>query len=264
MVEEEVDLKDLYNTFKKTTIYYYLESTVNFVLKNNIWFILFLLIGATYGYYTSSKILPIYKSDMVIDSRHMKNLTSEEIINSLKTIVSQQNTEELNKINFSPKVASKILSIDFVYPKISLGDSIFKIEVVTHDNSSFKDIESNVFNYIQNNAYSSSFKNGKNTFLNRQKTDLLKSIEIIDSLLINPKKNEIKAMNSSSLYIEKIRITSELTIIENKLNLVEGINLVRGFTPKLSPEAQKDYSILKFGFLFLIIGGILLRFIKRN
>ena len=282
MQEEEIDLIKLFNLLKKSAIYRGMINGIYFIFSNNLWFVLFLVLGGATGYYFESKIIPIYSSEMTINSRALNNTTCEQVLTSLSNIINERNQEELKKVGIPIEISSAIQNIMFVYPypitdSDTKFDSLrkfepFKIVVSSPEKNKFSEIELYIINYLKNNNYSLANQNRKTNMLEKQKAELQAEIEAIDSLqidiiayLFSKKLNNYSTMiDPSALIRERTKAKLGLIEIEKELSNIDNFEVLNNMIPRLSPDPTNDKSIPKYGVLFFIVGGILLRLIKKN
>jgi hypothetical protein len=272
---EEIDLFDLYNAFKKTRFFKGLQNTIDFIFNNNYWFISLLIIGGIGGYFFNNNKTPIYRSEMIADSKLIDNYSCNQIVLALDTLLNDNNYEELKKLGFTKNILREIKRLEFIYPEQGL-DSLkmvepFRIAIYTTNNKNFKVIEKSVISYLNNNSYSLQSQNIKLEQLKEEKSLIHAEIIAIDSmqLLINnylmsgAKNNMESSFDPSALIKERKNAKMRLHEIDNNILNINNFVVIKSFTPRTSPEVVNNYYIIKFSFLFFIIGGILLRFIKK-
>jgi hypothetical protein len=272
MAADEIDLIDLYNAFKKTKLYEVLKNSFNFILKNKVLLLLFLVAGGVGGYFYERNIPPVYRSEMVVYSKGMDNFSCAEIVASLNTLINNQNLEEGKNLSFTKDLHTEIDKIEFIYPQYGDEDRIrtepFRIAVYSSNNQSFELIEASILNHLLNNPYSNKDQNRKLSILKSEKTELNNEIILIDSTLqilknqLNLKQDNpepelaalIKERKNAKQRVEEIKIE-----IQNNDNFV----VLNSFTPSDSPVINKRYFSLKFSILAFFIGFILLRLFKK-
>ncbi|PCI98551.1 MAG: hypothetical protein COB15_05820 [Flavobacteriales bacterium] len=282
MQEDEIDLIKLVKQLKKTSLYLRIKHEFSFVFRNKIWFILFLIIGAALGYYKTSKNIPIYRSEMTVKSNILDNPSNEHLISSLLTLIQDGNAEELAKIGLSEEDFIHIKNIDFIYPykeddKNQTFDSLrrlepFRIAVYSTSNKEFSNSEKFILNYLENNEYSANVKKNNIKVLKQKKIDLISKINALDSMQIkinsflktNNDNSLTTVFDPSILIKEKTIAKMELIEIQKEFDQINNYQVLRSMVPRLRPEYHHDKSMMKFSFLFLIIGGILLRLIKKK
>ena len=87
----------------------------------------------------------------------------------------------------------------------------------------------------------------------------------INSFLKTNNDNSLTTVFDPSILIkEKTIAKMELIEIQKEFDQINNYQVLRSMVPRLRPEYHHDKSMMKFSFLFLIIGGILLRLIKKK
>lgn len=269
MTNDEIDLVDIYGAFKKTTTYRILNNAFGLVIGNKIWFIAFILIGVSGGYYLNTKKATLYRSHMLIKSIEINNYVSQNIISSLNLLISEKNFNELNKNGLNKTLSSNIRSIELTPSKIKNEEqSIFKLTVLTYETDSLKQIENALINYLNTSKYSAQLQRENLEQYNSEKKELLKEINEMDSLSIlikNQLASDQKLIYtaSSSVYHEKIEAKIRLTELNRMINNSNNYQILNGFTPTNTPEPFKGKYPLKFALISFLLGFIILRIFKK-
>ena len=219
---------------------------------------------------------------MTVKSKWVDNRANEDLIQSLAYLISDRNKVELEKIGFSPKDFSHIQNIEFVYPylgndKNQIFDSLrrfepFRIVVYSNEKNNFKKTEKLILSYLENNRQSVVDKENRANRLKETKKSLLTAInslnnmeQSVNALFLRQSQHALSAIIDPAIVIkEKMNAEIELIKIEEELNTLDNYEVLSSMVPRLSPEYRKDHSMVKFSILFLIIGGILLRSIKKK
>ncbi|PCJ23204.1 MAG: hypothetical protein COA97_12055 [Flavobacteriales bacterium] len=273
MKNEEIDLFDLYSAFKKTRFYSSLNKGILFIFDNNIWFALFLIIGAIGGYFIEKNETPIYRSEMIVDSKFIDNYTCNQIVLSLNTLISDGNFSECEKLGLKKEIYSEIRWFEFLYPEQG-ADSLkmtepFRIAINTTNNANFLIIEKSLLTYLISTPYSIKNQTTKLDELLVEKEILSNEITALDSmqLLINKslKAGLLKenAFNPSSLIKEKKNAQLRLSVIEKEILNINNFEVLKSFTPTNTPIIYKNYYLLKLSLLSFVFGFVVLRLFKK-
>lgn len=277
MQDEEIDLTQLYNSFKQTIVYKKLNLLLSFVRSNIIWFAIFLLSGIALGYYVRMKEVPVYKSEMLLKSKYLNNDSSVELIKSLNILYEENNMIELNNVGFSDELVQSIKKIEFVYPE-EITDSLkkvepFKVVVESEQNQLFSSIEDAIFKYLSNNPASLADENKNKEALIAESTELKKKLADLDrmqSLIYQyfySNREELKGqpmiVDPASVLKERRETFARITEIEKELKEVNNYEVIQKMTPKLYPEKKSIKPIVVFPLIFIFLGGFILALIKK-
>lgn len=271
MENGEIDLIDLYGAFKKTASYRILDSSLKLITNNKIWFIVFIIIGVSAGYYLQTKKAPVYKSELLIDSVEIDNFVSTNIVTSLNKLFSEKNFTKLNKNGFSKGITESILSIKCVPSEVKIRNedqNIFKLVVYTLNTDSLMQLESALINYLNNTTYSAQLKRENLEQYNSEKEELVREVNEMDSLSLLIK-NQLTSDEkliftaSSSVYHEKIEAKTRITELNRMINNIDNYQVLNGFIPTNTTEPIKGKHPLKGGLIAFILGFIILRVFKK-
>lgn len=271
MENGEIDLIDLYGAFKKTTTYRLLNNAYNLIAGNKIWFIFFIVAGATSGYYLNVNKAPLFKTEILIESVKIDNYVSQNMITGLNSLISQGNYSELSKIGLSKATAHNIGNIEFIPAEISTNTdekNIFKLDLELYNTDSLKQIETALISYLNHTTFSARLKKENLDQYNSEKEELLTEIKELDNIssLINTHlKSDQNLIHTSLSTVPQEKLKAKVRIIELDRMILNSNNyhVLNGFIPTNSPEPLKGNYPLKFGFLSFILGFIILRIFKR-
>jgi uncharacterized protein involved in exopolysaccharide biosynthesis len=273
MKEDEIDLIQFYVRFTKSSFSQKIKGAFDFIFSNRFWFLLFLLLGAGYGYYQKTLQHPIYRSEMLIKSKLLNNSSCDQLIKSLETSIGERNIAELKNIGVSDAIKS-IKSIEFIYPTdkddLLKKTEPFKLVISTDDNSKFEEIEKSIFNYLKNNPYSLADENRSRDVLTKNKVELenkIAELESMEKILLNYIQVESKQLTQSidltSITNEKTQTKLQLINIENQLSNVSNFEILQKITPTNVGYSSKK-PIYVWSFLAFILGGAVLSVFKKT
>lgn len=278
MQNEEVDLAQLYKSYKNSIIFKKVILFLNFVRSNKFWFILFLICGFSIGYYIKMKSKPIYKSHMLVKSKYLNNNATFELINTLSSLVEEKNNAELNNVGFSDEIVKSIKKIEFIYPN-EITDSLlkqepFKIAVESRKNQLFPSIGDAIYKYLSKNPASLEDENRNKTALVSEISELKRKLVDLDSLqsLIKQyfysNRKELKGqpmiVDPSSVLRERRETFSRIIELEKKLKDVKNYIVIQKMKPTLNSEPKSNKPIVVLCLVFLILGGLILHLVKRS
>ena len=274
MESDEIDLVDLFNAFKKTWLFKVLNNSFNFILKNKILLLIFLLVGGVGGYFYEKKQIPVYRSEMVIFSKELDNFTCNQMVSSIDSLLINQNTKELEKFGFTKDLTSEIKKIEFIYPQFGKEELLktepFRIAVYSSNNKKFELIEKSILGFLLDNPYSKKNQERKLSILKSEASELNSELTIIDStyqILIQYLNSRVidesKQINVADLIKESKNAKQRLSEIEIEIENIDNFIVLNSFTPTDTPLVIKKYYALKFSLLAFFLGFILLRLFKK-
>jgi len=273
MENGEIDLIDLYSAFKKTPIYRVLNNAFKLITSNKIWFISFILIGIIAGYILKANKPPLYKSEMVIESKEIDNYVSQNMVSGLNSLIYESNFNELNKIGLDTNLSSAIKSLELIPSEIKVrikneDQNIFKLALYIYNTDSLKQIETILVNYLNNNTYSTQLKEANLKQYRSEKKELLSEVNELDSintLIKNQFHSNQKPIYTSLASISQEKTKSKVRIIELERLIFNSDNytVLNSFTPTTTPEPVSGKYPLKFALLSFILGFFILRVFKR-
>ena len=277
MENEEIDLSQIFNSFKKTIVYKKLNSFIIFVDFNKFWLILFLFLGMTLGYFLNVKEKSIYRSEMLIKSYYLLNNSSAELIKSLNLFIEENNTIELKKIGFSEKLAKSIKKIEFIFPDEIL-DSLkkvepFKVVVFSEQANWFPFFEEAIVKYLSNNPASLENEKIKKdaliyelASLKKKKTELEKMRAIIYQYFYANReklKDQPVIVDPAAVLREQGETILKISEKEKLLKDVNNYKIIQKMPTKKIPEAKSNKPIIFMGLCFLVFGGLVLFFVSK-
>jgi hypothetical protein len=277
MENEEIDLSQIFNSFKKTIVYKKLNSFIIFVDFNKFWLILFLFLGMTLGYFLKVKEKSIYRSEMLIKSYYLLNNSSAELIKSLNLFIEENNTIELKKIGFSEKLAKSIKKIEFIFPDEIL-DSLkkvepFKVVVFSEQANWFPFFEEAIVKYLSNNPASLENEKIKKdaliyelASLKKKKTELEKMRAIIYQYFYANReklKDQPVIVDPAAVLREQGETILKISEKEKLLKDVNNYKIIQKMPTKKIPEAKSNKPIIFMGLCFLVFGGLVLFFVSK-
>jgi len=274
MVNDEVDLIDLYSAYKKTTTYRTAHKAINLILNNNKWFITSIIFGLGFGYYMNTKKAPTFKGEILVESDEIDNYVSENIILGLNTLINDKNFFELEKSGLRKEFYSNIKSIKFITPETetntgNLVKKVFKLELLIYKAEELAQIELGFINYLNNTPYSTRLKTENTIQFNAEKEELLTEIKELNSISIlvkNKFKSEQPFIYNSPSEISAEKLKAKVRIIQLDKSILNGsnYNILKGFTPSNMPEAATGNYPLKAASLSFILTFILIRIFKKK
>jgi hypothetical protein len=277
MENEEIDLSQIFNSFKKTIVYKKLNSFIIFVDFNKFWLILFLFLGMTLGYFLNVKEKSIYRSEILIKSYYLLNNSSAELIKSLNLFIEENNTIELKKIGFSEKLAKSIKKIEFIFPDEIL-DSLkkvepFKVVVFSEQANWFPFFEEAIVKYLSNNPASLENEKIKKdaliyelASLKKKKTELEKMRAIIYQYFYANReklKDQPVIVDPAAVLREQGETILKISEKEKLLKDVNNYKIIQKMPTKKIPEAKSNKPIIFMGLCFLVFGGLVLFFVSK-
>jgi hypothetical protein len=270
---DEIDLTDLYQAFKQTKTHTILSNNISLLLRNSIWVILIVILGGIGGYFLEKSITPIYRSEMIIDSKYLDNYTCNQIISSIDTLIDDNNHIELANEGFDTALSESLKSIQFIYPEQG-PDTLkmkepFRVAAFTTKPNTFSNIESALLQFLFRNKASHKNHISKERLLIAEKALLTTEILSIDSMsnvleyFIKSNKTSSKVFDPASLIKEKKNSQLRLKQIEEEMTNISNFVVLKSFTPRITPEKTNNYYIIKFGILGFILGFLLIKLFRK-
>lgn len=264
-------------------------------IKRYLWiFLIAIAIAIIFTILKSILQKPVYTSSMVIETKNendfMYALTFREIqqrfeknpgelivkiINSANNLIQNGNIEVLaNRMGITSEQAEQINSVSASY-KYTKGEAISNyvtINVSSSDKIIFKDLNTGIKNYINNNTFIKNKYLSDSIFLSNIIKKLDKKIIELDSLQNKFLKEGIVSdmfiYKENSFFLENIMLTSLKEKFIEELNNLDQINIVENFYIPIKKSAfnKNDYiiNIAVFIFLSFIIIFIIIINTKAN
>jgi len=266
MKNEEIDLADIYDVFKKTSTFKFLEKNLSVIINNKIWIALFLLCGLTLGYFYQQNKPAIYKYEMIVDSKGIDNHVSQQMIATLNLLIQERNHTDLQKKNITKELSDQIQKITTTPSKTKKNTFILKIQ--TNNNSNLASIEDILINYLNETRLSVEVREDALQQLRAVKAELISKIEMIDSAQF--KINELLKTNAntpfnntSDLITERTSAKIKIVKLNREILKVNNYSPLTGLTPSTFPPSSNGNYPLKFGLLAFILGFLILRVFKK-
>ena len=264
-------------------------------LKRYVWiFLIAIAIAIIFTILKSTFQKPVYTSSMVIETKSendfMYALTFREIqqrfeknpgelivkiINSANNLIQNGNIEVLaNRMGITTEEAIQINSVSASY-KYTKGEAVSNYVTINVSSSNkiiFKDLNTGIKNYINNNTFIKNKYSSDSIFLSNIIKKVDKKIIELDSLQNKFLKDGIVSdmfiFKESSFFLENIMLTSLKEKFIEELNNLDQINIVENFyiPQKKSPFNKNDFiiNIAVFIFLSFIIIFIIIINTKAN
>ncbi|WP_439882435.1 Wzz/FepE/Etk N-terminal domain-containing protein [Pontibacter sp. MBLB2868] len=241
------------------------------VLKRIKLIMLFTLLGLGLGWIAFYVTKPYYTSSMTLVLADIRNEFVDDQLRKLAYMIKDDNYPAISRnLDISEEAARKIkgmkfsnLDADRIEEDSILTGSPFRIELQLYENGLFNSMEPALSNYLENNRYFSKQKRIKQRQVESVIIKLKKEIKSIDSLkttVANPRGpvNGFvygEALDPTSLYRESVGMFKEQAELEAKLDQLDNIQVVTGFSPRSKPTGPKllIYLFLS-GTIFFLFG----------
>ncbi len=238
--------------------------------------ILFSLIGIGLGvsaYYVQK---PKYESNMIIQSSILTKAYAESLSQNLYLLVEEDNYSLLaEKLSMTAAQVSEITKMyimtiaEKVYKKENgeeVLNNLFKISVETTENTILPVLQAGILTHIENNAYVKKQLHTKKHTLNALINKLNVELLVIDSMKNNldntvnyntKNKNNIVIFDPTNVHSRSLNFYRQKIRYEQELALMNGVQLVDGFTSFKKPASPKLLKSIVVGFaigLFFAFG----------
>lgn len=251
----------------------------NLVSKNLILIVVFLVIGlgtSLWVYYTSQKV---YESKMIVYSDILTE-SSTKLADNIKELIRDGNLNVVGeKLNLSPEEAMHLKDIEIEKALENIAASpeeqqrlFMEVTVEVTDNSILPKLQEGIINFIQNNDFVKvrveQRKKNYRELIDKIKGEIQKLEAVkekIGSGTFNPQGGTL-FLEPSNPFSETVELYTKQLEYEEKLELVNSVQLVQGFVPHNRPSKPKLSIALGLGIfsgILLAAGIIFLRFVQK-
>jgi len=259
---DEIDLVEL------------LVKIVLLIKRNLTQIIIFFVVGTGLGYAYASLAPKVYESKMLVSSEILTESYSEKLFGNLQNLIKEQNYGELSiKIGLSEDEAaslSKILIESALKDKPQKEDEkkFFMITVEVTDQSILPKLQAGLLDYFSQNDF---VKLRVETKRKMHKEVIAKideeikaleefKTEISDGSFFNRSKGDVY-FDPTTVNSKIVGLTQEREVLEEKLTLINSVEVVEGFTQFDKPIwPKKSVSLAAGATLGLFLVGIMIAF----
>ncbi|RIJ41466.1 Wzz/FepE/Etk N-terminal domain-containing protein [Pontibacter oryzae] len=241
-----------------------LKYLLNIAIKRFILILIFTVAGLGLAYAIFATARPYYTSSMTLVLSKIRNDFVETQLQSLSDMINEGNLVGVSEeLEITPESAQSLkelsfsnLDDDMIGDDSVLTGSPFKVELSLYQNSLFAAMEPAIVSYLENNSYFMRQKKIREQELRSMIEKLNQEISSIDSLkrAVGDPRGPVNGfvygepIDPTNLYKESIAMYEHKVELEAKLNSLDNIQVVGGFTPRSMPTGP---SLLKY----LLIGG---------
>lgn len=225
------------------------------------------LLGAIAGYAYYKLVNPIYSSSMMLQSDILTEAYSETLTENLKKLIDEKNTYSLSKkLSIEEVQASQLVDIKVESVEGSPGaegtteNFIFLISVETKDNSILSNLETGIISFLENNEFVKKRIDLRKIRLkalidqmDSEGLELDSLKDLINTKLINGDRNNLVLLDPSNVYEQAIKTYKEELIYQERLALIESIQLIEGFTAFNKPLRPRLILSLAVGLFTVLI-----------
>lgn len=274
-----------------------------FIFKNIHFLMIAAIIGGLvgFGFYKISK--RYYSSYLVARTNGISNIDMISYLNDLSKLCEENNYSSLaNLLDIPDSISQKIKNIQaFWFVDVNddnIGDYVdfqdtynamdttqqrimdrFHLKVELYDNSVFPPFKIGLYNYIKRNPYLKELNMIRQANLKELISATEKEIDKIDSLQnleyyriyqkpLTRSQSQITFMTEKQTqlyYRDKFELISNKQFYEQELQLgPEPITVIKDFTPLSVAENTKGKYIIRYSFVFTLLGLVSLIFIKNR
>lgn len=255
--------------------------------KYRILILVSVLVGAIAGYLYYSLTPPVYSSSMMLQSDILTEAYSETLTENLKKLIDEKNHNALaDKLSIKQEQAAQLVDIKVESIEGSSGaegaveNFIFLISVEIRDNSVLLDLQDGIISFLENNEFVKKRIDLKKVRfkalidqMNSEGVELDSLKDLINSKLTKGDRNNLVLLDPSNVYEQAIKTYKEELVYQERLALIESIQLIEGFTafsrplkPRLILSTASGFFIgllLSFMFIFLREAKIYLKSIDH-
>lgn len=261
--DEEVDSKKL------------LLKLLRLIKAYFILFVVCILAGifGSVGFYFSK--IPVYESQMIINSDIIDYATVNEIIKTLDKLIQEKNYEEVAKrisLDIEQTAKVKSMEVNDIYEYNEKNKMrLFQISIMIVDNQLLTELQNRIVKYLEENAYVKKRINLKKENIKTRIQFFQKEIDQIDSLkkrienrgLIRDNSNNLLLFDPVSVYQELVILFERKLELEKDLELADNFQVMEGFTSFQKPVSPQLTVYLLTGFISgIFIGTIILIFLE--
>ncbi|MBL0742200.1 hypothetical protein [Chryseolinea lacunae] len=247
------------------------------IIRDNFWMILiFFVLGTALGsmhYFSSVKV---YENKMIVSSEIMTESYSKKLIDNINHYLAEGNTKALTSLlGISAETASNVGVVRIESPYSNESEvakeedrKYFIITVEVYNQDILPDLQKGLINYFENNAYVKVRVNQKRTGYQETIARYDQEIKDLDGLkkriydgdFFNNTKGSV-VFDLTSINKELVELTIKRLEVKDKLELVNSVQLLEGFTRFNNPvKPRLSVSIVAGSFVGLIFVSILIAF----
>lgn len=247
------------------------------IVRDNFWMILiFFILGTALGtmrYFSSRKI---FENKMIVSSEIMTESYSKKLIDNINQFLSEGNTEALTSLlGISKETAQNVSLVRIESPYSNESEvakeedrKYFIITVEVFSQDILPDLQKGLINYFENNAYVKVRVNQKRAGYQETIARYDQEIRDLDELKAKIYKGDFFkdtkgtiVFDLTSINKQLVELTTERLEIKDKLELVNSVQLLEGFTKFNHPvKPRLSLSIVAGSFVGLIFVSILIAF----
>ncbi|ARS34778.1 hypothetical protein [Pontibacter actiniarum] len=264
------------------------SKNVKFVLRvmirRALLLVLFVLVGIGIGYSIYKTAKPYYTSSMTLVLAEIRNQFVENQFKRLSVMVEEDNNEAVaRELDITVDAAMQIKELEFfnldqerIAEDSVLIGSPFEVQVSMYSNELFKVVGPALVTYLENNPYFASKKNVRQREIEGKIAKLKESIASIDSIKTTvvsptgPVNGFVygQPIDPTNLYREGLEMYEQQAELEAELDLLNNIQIVNSFTPRLRPTGPNLIKYLAVGggiaFVIGVIVAVNLERRRRN
>ncbi len=259
---DEIDLVEL------------LVKTVLLIKRNLIQIIVFFSVGTGLGYAYASLAPKVYESKMLVSSEILTESYSERLFENLQNLIKEENYNSVSSAlglnNDEAGAISKIKIESALKDKPQKEDEkkFFLITVELTDQSILPKLQTGLINYFQQNDFVKLRVDSKKKMYQQiisKINEEIKSLEsfkkdIGDGSFFNRTKGDVM-FDPTEVNSKIVGLTQEREALEEKLALINSVEVVEGFTEFEKPIwPKKSVSLAAGATLGLFLVGIMIAF----
>lgn len=254
----EIDLKDLF-----IKIIGVLKRRFNLL-------VIFSIVGLILGFASYLFKTPIYSSSMTLSSTILTAANTSGIIETLQTLISEGNHEQLSKKLGLP--VEQVRYIDQISVEserdvdASEDYSVYTIHVGVTNNEILVPLQSSLITFLENNQFVKRRVDARRKNLQSLIIKLQHEITEIDSLkdavnkIATKDRPNVVIMDPVNIYIEGVNLYQKELELQSQLSLIENFQIIDGFTSFNVPSSPTKNRII-YGFLVGFFIGIISMFL---
>lgn len=285
----EIDLIVIFSKLKLwiISIGSFVNHVVLVAIRKWVTLLIFVLMGGGIGIGYFFIVKPTYISTVILTSNILSNDFCSDIVNDMELLIKDNSPQLLaDRLKMDSLDASQIIKLEFenydenlkkIYKDkdtIVLGRP-FKIIASVESPTIFPAIQKGLIQYLENNSYAVKRKQIKKNNLSSMQEKLKGEIHQLDSLKLVVTSNLLPRGNSNgfvfgqpidpiNVYKEGIRLYQNELSLNEELELIDSIQVIKDFAPRNKPDSPKLKWNIFFGGLIAFFIGLIRVLYKEN